>query len=254
MSTNFAFADPTPKELEDHDRELGDAFGGPDEFTGITFAARVHNLLLTMQAAGTSFPMLEDHQNGIKRRISPGFRLEFRGGYLVVDQPLRKAWTDFLARNGEHYLYDAEELAALRERPLEELLREHPLLNSSNPDGFREIAQVIPPAAAALEEILDAALRGDEDALERMYDAELEGFKREQVLEATQKALEALHQRATGTDALGAAASVLPEVKDPEPQLTPEQIAEEVEMGVRGPQAPVSAESLVQEQREGGQG
>lgn len=267
MSTNTFMADATPDELVDHDPIAGDPrFDAPASFEGITFASRVHNLMLTMQAIGLSFPELEDFQNGIKRKISPGFRLAFRGGYLVLDEKTRKEWRDFLGRYGKHYFYDSDEqhaeLKALMDTPLEEILREHPQFGTANVDSFREIEAAIPPAAGELELILDAALAGDEDELEAIYEAELRGFKRAQVLEAAQKALETLHGRAIEDATSGTPISLAPEPEPDEPD-EPEsevdalraRIAElegdeaKKNMLASGAQPPTTAADLVEEQR-----
>lgn len=159
----------------------------------VLFTSKVHNLILTM------FPHLRENIGGMERNLNgSGFRLEFRNHTLKVDDRLRKDYTAFVKKHGHRHAIDEDDLQELIETPLDERLRSHPNLNSSNPDGFFEVIAPVPDPSGVLMAILEAALAGDEDTLVRIQDEELEGHNREKVLEACRKALENIYLARAG--------------------------------------------------------
>jgi hypothetical protein len=155
----------------------------------VTFHARAHNLMLTR------FPAVrETYGGGLQRDVSPGLRYSFRDHKLVVDDELRRETADFLKRHGSHYYTFGEDLRAAAALPVEDWLREHTGCNGQGVDSFREITPVVPAAETELGAILQAQIDSDEDKLREIYEAELAGHKRPNVLQGAQLALEAIYR------------------------------------------------------------
>lgn len=153
----------------------------------VVFHARAHNLQLTR------FQAIRSHDGGLQRDVSPGLRYSFRDHKLEVDDALRRETAEFLKRYGRHYFAFEDDLRDAAAMSDEAWLREHPGCNGQGVDSFREITPVVPSAEAELAAILQAQLDGDEDALRVIYETELDGHKRENVLQGAQKALEAIY-------------------------------------------------------------
>lgn len=163
----------------------------PPERTGevVLFHSRAHNLILT------HYQEIKDTTSGgIQRGVSPGFRYQFEDHKLEVDDALRKAKTEFLKRHGMHYFAFPEDLEAAIAEPVEDWLRAHSGHQGQGVDSFREVQPIVPTAEGELAAILQAQIDGDEDALRAIYETEIAGHKRPNVIKGAQSALEAIYR------------------------------------------------------------
>lgn len=191
------------------EEETDGTLNPPEELTAepgtVLFMSKVHNLIVTV------FPHLREQVGGGQRDINGGgYRLQFVNHQFKVNAQTRREHVAFMKRHGKHHAIDDEDLQTLLEQPLEDWLRAHPNFKSNNPDGFYEVVAPIPEPSAELVKILEAALAGDEETLERIQDDELAGHKREKILDACQKALEQIYLSRAGAAISGPQAPAEP--------------------------------------------
>lgn len=139
----------------------------------------VHSKVRFMAANGSEMVLVRVHpeeiaqpKGGVRAVPGTGCRYEFQAGVLEIDPE-----QDVLAT-----AEDGSEETAL------EWLRRHQHFG----DRFVEVQPAPPPDAPVLSRILDVTLDGDLDTLEAMLVEEREGWQREPVLAALEKAIAGL--------------------------------------------------------------